>query len=260
MTDAPIAGWYPDPQDAAAWRWWDGADWTSDVVTRPGAAKTPVDEAPRRPADWGWDNTPVLASAGAAVVAPERTAPKVTPAKAAKAEKPAKPAKAEKPQRAAKPATAGPAAGADPTASTSTAWIWILVFSPIIYGVLAGALLQYVLPLFTDEAADTLLLVAIALLVVPVVPLWIFADLDGRALRTRGFDAPSVLWMLLLPPLAYFVGRAVLLRRAGASSLAPLIALIVVLALVAAAVVLLLSAILAILTSLGVTIPGLPLG
>ena len=125
---------------------------------------------------------------------------------------------------------------------------------------LAGGLLQFVLPLFADEAADTLLLVAIALLVVPVVPLWIFADLDGRALRKRGFDAPSVLWMLLLPPLAYFVSRAVLLRRAGASSIAPLIALIVVLALVAAAVVLLLSAILAILTGMGVTLPGLPLG
>lgn len=36
MTDtsiAPRAGWYPDPADAAAQRWWDGAGWTS--YTRP---------------------------------------------------------------------------------------------------------------------------------------------------------------------------------------------------------------------------------
>jgi hypothetical protein len=28
MTDAPVAGWYPDPDSAAQDRWWDGATWS----------------------------------------------------------------------------------------------------------------------------------------------------------------------------------------------------------------------------------------
>ena len=38
-----------------------------------------------------------------------------------------------------------------------------------------------------------------AAMVIGLSPLWIFADLDGRSLRKRGFQTPSVLWMLLLP-------------------------------------------------------------
>lgn len=35
MSDSVPAGWYPDPQDPASIRWWDGAQWTSHVQPRP---------------------------------------------------------------------------------------------------------------------------------------------------------------------------------------------------------------------------------
>ncbi len=42
---------------------------------------------------------------------------------------------------------------------------------------------------------------------------WIFAGLDIGALRKRGYRPPSILWMLLLPPIGYFIARSVKLRR-----------------------------------------------
>ena len=32
----PEAGWYPDPLDDTAWRWWDGTRWTEIVLPREG--------------------------------------------------------------------------------------------------------------------------------------------------------------------------------------------------------------------------------
>src|ERR1700754_3022807 len=37
MTE-PAAGWYHDPADAGAWRWWDGASWTDHVSPMADAA------------------------------------------------------------------------------------------------------------------------------------------------------------------------------------------------------------------------------
>ena len=44
---AVLAGWYPDPTRAAAYRFWDGRQWTAAVAAAPVAA-APV--APHR--DW----------------------------------------------------------------------------------------------------------------------------------------------------------------------------------------------------------------
>ncbi|MCF6390632.1 DUF2510 domain-containing protein [Mycobacterium sp. MBM] len=46
---AVLAGWYPDPTAAAAYRFWDGRQWTSAVATVPVAA-VPLAGAPSR--DW----------------------------------------------------------------------------------------------------------------------------------------------------------------------------------------------------------------
>ena len=43
MTE-PAAGWYHDPADAGAWRWWDGATWTDHV--RPTAEAAPLTTGP----------------------------------------------------------------------------------------------------------------------------------------------------------------------------------------------------------------------
>ena len=274
MTDSPIAGWYPDPQDSASWRWWNGTDWTSDVVARPAPAEVRAEAAPRRPADWGWDNTVVVGTGGAATLAPGRPVREEKPARAGKAapapkppkaEPPAKAPKAERPAKDTAPARAervapaerpARAARAERGASATTAWIWLLVFSPLIYGILVGALQQYVFPYFADQAQDTQLLVGIGTLVLPLVLLWVFAELDGRTLRKRGFEAPSVLWMLLLPPIAYFVRRWALLKRSGARSFAPALALFIVYALIVAAVVVQINAIIALFATLGVAFPA----
>ncbi|MBS0338442.1 MAG: DUF2510 domain-containing protein [Proteobacteria bacterium] len=44
-----LAGWYPDPSAAAAYRFWDGRQWTSAVATAPVAA-VPVPVAIAAPA------------------------------------------------------------------------------------------------------------------------------------------------------------------------------------------------------------------
>lgn len=41
MTQTPPAGWFPDPQDAYQWRYWDGAAWTEHRSPR---TPTPTDQ------------------------------------------------------------------------------------------------------------------------------------------------------------------------------------------------------------------------
>ena len=48
---------------------------------------------------------------------------------------------------------------------------------------------------------------------VVLVLAWVFAILDQRALTVRGYHAPSVAWMLLLPPLIYFIKRGRAVRK-----------------------------------------------
>ena len=49
ITDAPRAGWYPDPTGSARLRWWDGTDWTDTFRPPPTVGElarakiTPID-------------------------------------------------------------------------------------------------------------------------------------------------------------------------------------------------------------------------
>jgi hypothetical protein len=47
---APSAGWYTDPADAAAQRWWDGVGWTAHVrpVTEPPVPVEPAEPSPQQ--------------------------------------------------------------------------------------------------------------------------------------------------------------------------------------------------------------------
>jgi len=270
MTDAPIAGWYPDPQDSASWRWWSGTGWTSDVTSRAAAAP---EAAPARPADWGWPDSPNTFTTAVEPEAPAKVRTKKP--KLSKAERQAEavaepatsidgvtPSKASKPARASRnapaphPTTAPPKVApprAAPVATgvekANTPWIWILAFSAYIWGAVAGALQAAGLSLI-GGTPDMLLYIGAAALIIALAPLWILADLDGRALRKRGFEAPSVLWMLLLPPIAYFLRRAALVKRKGGRSLGPQVALVIVTLSVIAGAVLGFSALVAALSML----------
>jgi len=48
MTEVP-RGWFPDPNDARQWRYWDGSAWTEQIAPR---APQPEQMAPPQPAPW----------------------------------------------------------------------------------------------------------------------------------------------------------------------------------------------------------------
>lgn len=100
--------------------------------------------------------------------------------------------------------------------SPVTIWAWLLVFSPIIWAVLAG-LTQAALGTAANEAyAQQIGVLGPATMLVGLVPGWIFAELDRRALRRRNYDGlPSILWMLLIPPFAYLLRRRAAVRAEG---------------------------------------------
>ncbi|MBX3100504.1 MAG: DUF2510 domain-containing protein [Salinibacterium sp.] len=113
------------------------------------------------------------------------------------------------------------ASTAAPASKTGNPWIWLLTFSAYIAGGIVAGVQVFVLPALGAVGSDLTLLVGAGSLLAAVIPLWILAELDGRSLRKRGFEAPSVLWMLLLPPVGYFIRRRVLVARAGGRAFGP---------------------------------------
>ncbi|MFC9561707.1 DUF2510 domain-containing protein [Agromyces sp. NPDC056965] len=232
---AASAGWYPDPSDASAQRWWDGAQWTEHVA--PAAPVAPVAQAVPQASV-----APVVAPA---VVAPAYVPP-VTPAYA--------PAYASAPPYAATAPAYGQPAPYGGVAATArvpegtpvdTIWIWLIVALPVLS----------VLPLFfwdfqsyleqsMSMSSSSTVLTALGPYADPwylaaTFGGWIFyglsvwfAALDSAALARLGYQRRFHWAWAFLSSLVYVIGRSVVVRRqAGRGSLpmAAAIALTVVL-------------------------------
>ena len=125
------------------------------------------------------------------------------------------------------PAPPAPLPVAPPVASASTRWVWLLAFGLYLWGIPVGIVNGVALVVIpeAERQLHNVTLVMLVAAVLALVPLWVFAELDIRALRARLLPAPSILWMLLLPPIGYFLARRHALRGTGAPWLGPQIAL-----------------------------------
>ncbi len=250
LVTAAAAGWYHDPSDSGSWRWWDGETWTSHVrpkeQTTPIAIAYPVSEAITLPAQY---TAPVqTAPAQQPVAAQEIPQPakpiqpiqpvSLTPETPASEQEYWHSPGAEVVHIPGRSATSqhghasrvGPVAPDDlqhawgDVGSPQTAGIWLLAFLPIIaytlLNVMSFALRSLIAPngAVVDPAGftQTIITAAIAYVVILVVSAWIFAGRDIKMLRTRGYRAPSIWWMLVpLSPLAYFIARGKVVRAEG---------------------------------------------
>ncbi len=240
----PAAGWYHDPSDSRAWRWWDGETWTAHV--RPVEETAPVAVQPVAVA-------PVITES---VLPPQRVEP---PQQAEPSEQPMQPQPVQAPQpvqtvtltpatppsdqiywhsaeaevvhipgRSATSQHSGSRPGGlvrpmrtwGEVGSPQTAGIWLLASLPLL-SIAATVVLSVVFGVFgvlgaTQGATGVLLNMAnVVFSVILILSNWVFAGLDIKALRQRGYEPPSIAWMLLLPPLAYFIRRGKVVRREG---------------------------------------------
>jgi hypothetical protein len=152
------------------------------------------------------------------------------------------------PQAPQGPAPTEPAASG-PTRSAQTAGIWLLALYPVLVipiGVLSQWGTDWVLTQLAVSFPPNIIAVAVA-----IIFGWIFAGADIGRLRKRGYNPPSILWMLLLPPLGYFIARSVALRRDRGKTWPAGIVLGISYAGLAAFVVIMISVLMAVLATLG---------
>lgn len=210
---APAAGWFTDPASDARLRWWDGAAWTEHVMDSPHAASA----APQPIEQWTppaqVEQEPLVrerrrdrrakGDSPAPVAAPAVPVP-VPPSNGGNAHyvplsQQYSPMRMLEPMRRA--------------GSPNTPAIWFLALLPLIIipVQLAG---YYSGVTATQVGAASLLLGVIAVV-------FGLAIGDSVTLRRRNLAAASAAWMLLVPPLAYFIARRVKLKKAGVISTAP---------------------------------------
>ena len=242
------AGWYHDPSDSGAWRWWDGVTWTANVrpkeetapdavvAAAPAAAPEPYVEPPTM-------STPLPQTAPVSQPEPAAAAP-VQPVTLTPATPPSEQiywhsAEAEVvkiPGRSGRTADAVFRKGGDghvsghyarfwgEVGSPQTVGIWLLAFLPIIASVLSSVALFVLQSLvgpggIADSPASALQIantVVVGYALVVTISAWIFAGSDIKVLRVRGYDAPKIWWMLVpLSPLGYFIARGKVVRAEG---------------------------------------------
>jgi hypothetical protein len=217
---ATPAGWYPDPSDAAAQRWWNGAQWTEHV-----APATPV--VPPVAA-------PVVPPVAAPVAAPQVAAPAyVAPMTSAYA-----------------PAYGTAAARVPEGTPVDTIWIWLIVALPVLA----------VLPIFfwdfesyleqsMSMSSSSTVLTALGPYTDPwylalTFGSWIayglvvwFAYLDWAALARFGYQRRFHWAWAFLSSLVYVIGRSVVVRRQAGRGMLPMVAAIVVTVLITIGVI-----------------------
>lgn len=185
----PAPGWYPDPAGHATYRWWDGDAWTEG--THAGTQ----------------DGTPGLVPAQL-FADPEPIAPAAAPVIVSTPE----PVFAPEPVLSAPPAFA-PAPVAEPVARRTappvkTRWSSLLLAFPFLYPLVVGMVLGLAYAGGLAANVPALVIVGAVVAVAALIPAWVFADYDRRELVACGYEpAPSIAWMLLLPPMAYLLAR-----------------------------------------------------
>lgn len=149
--------------------------------------------------------------------------------------------------------TVGPTSPPQVPAGTSshTTWIWLVVLLPLLTLVpmigyldhLQRSMVDLVASIPTDGSPPNPELIVGAPLdliftpwyLVALVVGWVTsalciwsAYLDTRVLAERGFVRPFAWWWMFISPLAYVIGRHVVVRRRGGSGPAPLIVTVVI--------------------------------
>lgn len=228
----PPAGWYPDPRDPSARRWWDGAAWTSHV-----AALQPVASAGAEPAltrrqlrEQAGPLTQGAADDGLSAVAV--------------LERPAEISSVEYARRAGGYEPRAPEPIAYPLnpsvvvyGSAHTLPVWLIATSPAWYAgltAIVGGVFQALSP--SGQPA----IVGFPLLGGFITMLVLLSRADAARLADRGYIPPSPKWGWL--PFVYLILR---IQRTGAKSVGPLvtylIAQIVYFGLIVAAVLVILA-------------------
>lgn len=204
IAEVPAAGWYQDPNDDNAMRWWDGSGWTDHTQPiAPEPAPVPVAAATRTATTEGsaggaWESNytddelalytgrptelPSGSTTGRTVLEFTGTVPDWR-----------------------RDRHSAQTAGSWLLAHTLVLWVLVWLFWTMV-GVSLG------LPSVSPFVAVPIVFAVTVL----------FAAVDRSALRSRGIERPS-LWFILLGPPGYLIARAVVVRRSGASGTGPLV-------------------------------------
>lgn len=212
----PAPGWYPDPVGAATYRWWDGSRWTEgthegDTEEQQVAASEPAFEP--EPA---FDPV-VFESAVFEPATSVRSATTVLPSNPLPPREPVAPPAPSMQDPIAQTAPLAPQ-GQPATASTpvarrgvspaKTRWSTILAAYPFVYPFAVGLVVALAYAGGSSSNMSTLAIIAGATAVVLLLPTFILAERDRKELLERGYQpAPSLAWMLLLPPIGYLIAR-----------------------------------------------------
>lgn len=184
----PDPGWYPDPLRESAYRWWDGGTWT--VQTHEEVAVEPA---------------PVVQPASV-----------VQPAPVVRTEPEREPGPALMPMNLFAPAPVldiAPPAPRPDRRRARTRWIPLLSAYPVAYPIAVATIAGLAYAGGAASSIPTLVVVAAVVAVLGLIPAFAFAANDRRDLVERGFPAPKLAWVALLPPIGYLIARRRMLAQ-----------------------------------------------